>query len=83
MPKNYPNIAILYNNVSAAYMDLKEYKKALQYLLLTTPIFEQTVPKNNAQLAKLYSRISRAYANLGDEENSEKYLKLYQQYNDQ
>ena len=83
MPENHPDIAVLYNNIGAVYMDLKEYKKALQYLLLATPIFEQTVPKNNTQLARLYSRISKAYANLGDEENSEKYLKLYQQYNDQ
>lgn len=74
---------MLYNNIGAVYIDLKEYKKALQYLLLATAIFEETVPKNNTQLAKIYSRISKAYANLGDEENSEKYLKLYQQYNNQ
>ena len=83
MPENHPSIATSYSNLGVVYMDLKEYKKALQYLLLATPIFEQTVPKNNAQLARLYSRISKAYANLGDEENLEKYLKLYQQYNDQ
>ncbi len=64
-------------------MCLRNYDKALPYMLKAASIFEQTVPKNNAQLARLYSRISKAYANLGDEENSEKYLKLYQQYNNQ
>ena len=83
LSKNHPEIALLYNNISATYMCLRNYDKALPYMLKAASIFEQTVPKNNAQLAKIYSRISKAYANLGDEKNSEKYLKLYQQYNNQ
>lgn len=58
-------------------MCLRNYDKALPYMLKAASIFEQTVPKNNTRLAETYYRISNIYSNMGDEKNSKKYFKLY------
>ncbi len=79
-------LTYVYNSIGACMHDLKDYKKAMKYFLISLDLTQKLTPDDKSTIAISLQNIGETYGNLGDYLHAKEYgLKardLFQRLND-